>query len=185
MYVKDKKGRKGSWEACAWGHVGSAGLGHSLRHLRSKERRQAQHSMWWRWVWSSRSSEITGGLLPWESQRRLQRAESRQPSQGRRSEQGTQLQEGVYSELRGVTEHGKGWKCTRTMGLIKLSKECGSDGEVSACKTGDRGSIPELRRSLERACPPTPVFLPGELCGQRRLVGYSPWGCKSQTWLSN
>ena len=25
---------------------------------------------------------------------------------------------------------------------------------------------------------PTPVFLPGELHGQRRLVGYSPWGCK-------
>ena len=25
---------------------------------------------------------------------------------------------------------------------------------------------------------PTPVFLPGELCGQRSLVGYSPWGCK-------
>ena len=22
------------------------------------------------------------------------------------------------------------------------------------------------------------VFLPGELCGQRSLVGYSPWGCK-------
>ena len=25
---------------------------------------------------------------------------------------------------------------------------------------------------------PTPVFLPGESCGQRSLVGYSPWGCK-------
>jgi len=25
---------------------------------------------------------------------------------------------------------------------------------------------------------PTPVFLPGESCGQRRLAGYSPWGCK-------
>ena len=25
---------------------------------------------------------------------------------------------------------------------------------------------------------PTPVFLPGELHGQRRLVGYSPWGSK-------
>ena len=25
---------------------------------------------------------------------------------------------------------------------------------------------------------PTPVFLPGEFCGQRSLVGYSPWGCK-------
>ena len=25
---------------------------------------------------------------------------------------------------------------------------------------------------------PLPVFLPGNLHGQRRLVGYSPWGCK-------
>ena len=25
---------------------------------------------------------------------------------------------------------------------------------------------------------PTPVYLPGEFCGQRSLVGYSPWGCK-------
>ena len=25
---------------------------------------------------------------------------------------------------------------------------------------------------------PTPAFLPGESHGQRRLVGYSPWGCK-------
>ena len=25
---------------------------------------------------------------------------------------------------------------------------------------------------------PTPVFLPGEICGQRSLAGYSPWGCK-------
>ena len=25
---------------------------------------------------------------------------------------------------------------------------------------------------------PTPVFLPGELHGQRNLVGYSPWGRK-------
>ena len=30
---------------------------------------------------------------------------------------------------------------------------------------------------------PTPVFLPGESCGQRRLAGYSPWGTKSWTWL--
>ena len=25
---------------------------------------------------------------------------------------------------------------------------------------------------------PTPVFLPGESCGQRSLVGYCPWGHK-------
>ena len=24
----------------------------------------------------------------------------------------------------------------------------------------------------------SPVFLPGELHGQRSLAGYSPWGCK-------
>ena len=31
---------------------------------------------------------------------------------------------------------------------------------------------------------PTPVFLPGESHGQRSLAGFSPWGCKSRTWLS-
>ena len=25
---------------------------------------------------------------------------------------------------------------------------------------------------------PIPVFLPGKFHGQRRLAGYSPWGCK-------
>ena len=29
-----------------------------------------------------------------------------------------------------------------------------------------------------RAQQPTPVFLPGESCGQRSLAGYSPWGRK-------
>ena len=29
-----------------------------------------------------------------------------------------------------------------------------------------------------RAQQPTPVFLPGESNGQRRLAGYSPWGHK-------
>ena len=32
---------------------------------------------------------------------------------------------------------------------------------------------------------PTPVFLPGEFHGQRSLTGYRPWGCKSQTRLSD
>ena len=29
---------------------------------------------------------------------------------------------------------------------------------------------------------PTPVFLPGRYHGQKSLMGYSPWGAKSQTW---
>ena len=35
------------------------------------------------------------------------------------------------------------------------------------------GKIPWRRKWL-----PTPVFWPGEFHGQRRLAGYSPWGCK-------
>ena len=41
------------------------------------------------------------------------------------------------------------------------------------------GKIP-WRRKLQ----PIPVVLPGEFHGQRSLAGYSPWGCKSQTRLS-
>ena len=38
---------------------------------------------------------------------------------------------------------------------------------------------PQVRKiPLSRKWQPTPVFLPGESHGQRRLVGYSPWGCK-------
>ena len=40
--------------------------------------------------------------------------------------------------------------------------------------------VPSLGREdpLEKEMQPTPVFLPGESHGQRRLVGYSPWSCK-------
>ena len=41
-------------------------------------------------------------------------------------------------------------------------------------------------REWEKGIPP-PVFLPGELHGQRSLVGYSPWGCKKSDmteWLT-
>ena len=44
------------------------------------------------------------------------------------------------------------------------------------------GKIP-WRREWE----PTPIFLPGKCCGQRNLVGYSPWGCKESDtteWLT-
>ena len=36
-----------------------------------------------------------------------------------------------------------------------------------------------------RAWQPTLVFLPGESCGQRNLVGYSPWDCKESDTTSN
>ena len=49
----------------------------------------------------------------------------------------------------------------------------------SSCQGGDMSFIPGLGRSpREGNWQPTPVFLPVEFHGQRRLVGYSPWGHK-------
>ena len=61
----------------------------------------------------------------------------------------------------------------------------GSDGKASACKAEDLPD-PWVRKILwRRKWQPTPVLLPGESHGQRSLVGHSPWGCKSQTRLSD
>ena len=38
---------------------------------------------------------------------------------------------------------------------------------------------------LEKEMQPTPVFLPGESHRRRSMVGYSPWGHKESTWLSD
>ena len=53
----------------------------------------------------------------------------------------------------------------------------GSHGKESACNAGDLDSIPGFGKipwRRERLL--TPVFLPGESHGQRRLAGYSPRG---------
>ena len=42
-----------------------------------------------------------------------------------------------------------------------------------------------LWENLGRRKWPTPVLLPGESCGQRSLAGFSPWGRKRRTRLSN
>ena len=58
----------------------------------------------------------------------------------------------------------------------------GSAGKESTCNAGDTrdtGSIPGSGRSPEKGkWQPTPVFLLGKSYGQRKLVGYSPKGCK-------
>ena len=49
-------------------------------------------------------------------------------------------------------------------------------GKESASSLGDLGLVPGLGRSPgEGDWLPTPVFLPRESCGQKSLVGYSPW----------
>ena len=54
----------------------------------------------------------------------------------------------------------------------------GSDSKASACNAGDPGSIPGSGISPGEGNGPAPVLLPGQFHGLRRLVGYSPWGCK-------
>ena len=55
----------------------------------------------------------------------------------------------------------------------------GSDSKEIAYNAGEVSWIPRLGRSLRRrAWQPIPVFLPAEFCGQRSLMGYSPWGPK-------
>ena len=53
--------------------------------------------------------------------------------------------------------------------------------------TGGRsqGMHAVYRSCWRREWQPTPVFFPGESHGQRSLAGYSPWGHKSRTWLSD
>ena len=67
--------------------------------------------------------------------------------------------------------------------LVKLSLNRGfpvsSAGKESACNAGDPGSIPGLGISPGGGhSNPLQCSCPENLCGQRILDGYSPWGCK-------
>ena len=55
----------------------------------------------------------------------------------------------------------------------------GSDGKASAYNAGDLGSIPGSGRSPgEGNGNPLQYSCLEKSHGQKRLVGYSPWGCK-------
>ena len=50
-------------------------------------------------------------------------------------------------------------------------------GRESTCNAGRCGFDPWVRKiPWRRKWQPTAVFLPGDSCGQRSLVSYSPWG---------
>ena len=62
---------------------------------------------------------------------------------------------------------------------MKRGLSGGLDSKESAWNARDQDLIPGLRRSPGvRKWQPTPIFLPGECHGQRRLASYSPWGHK-------
>ena len=75
-----------------------------------------------------------------------------------------------------------GASCRRQL----LSWLGGKEPVASAGDTRRKGLISGSERFPgEGNWQPTLVFLPGEFHGQRSLVGYSPWGRKSWTRLSN
>ena len=71
------------------------------------------------------------------------------------------------------------WRKVRVPTPVFLGFPGGSDGKESPCNAGDLCSVPGLGRSpggghgnpLQYSCLENPH-------GQRRLEGYSPWGCK-------
>ena len=67
--------------------------------------------------------------------------------------------------------------------LIVILHYADSDIKESTCSGGDLGSpLPWIRKILCRwEWLQIPIFLLGEFHGQRHLVGYSPWSCKSRT----
>ena len=64
----------------------------------------------------------------------------------------------------------------------------GSDRNESACSVGEPGSTTGLEKiPWRKEWQPTPVFLPGESHGQRKLVSYIPWDRKeldTTEWLT-
>ena len=73
---------------------------------------------------------------------------------------------------------------TRQLRLPRLT--CQLPWWLSGEESGRHGFDPWVRNiPWRRKWQPTPVFLPGKSHGQRSLAGYSPWGHKSQTQLSN
>ena len=66
----------------------------------------------------------------------------------------------------------------------------GSDGKESTYNAGEQGLNPGLvpwvgKIFQGREWQLTPVFLPGEIHGQRSLVGYRPWCCRVGQDLAN
>ena len=80
--------------------------------------------------------------------------------------------------------------CVKVKSEREVAQSCprypgSSVSKETACRCRRPGSNPWVRKiPWRRKWQPTPVFLPGKPHGQRSLVGYSPWGCMSQTQLS-
>ena len=65
---------------------------------------------------------------------------------------------------------------TSTLRITDMASQVALVVKKLAANARDAGEVGKIPWRM--AWQPTPVFLPGESHGQRRLVGYSPQGCK-------
>ena len=73
--------------------------------------------------------------------------------------------------------------CSILAWRISWTEEPGVLQSIGSHRVGHDWS--DLACMQRRKRQPTPVFLPGKSYGQSCLSGYSPWGCKSRTRISN
>jgi len=75
--------------------------------------------------------------------------------------------------------------CTLLCSSVQSGLPWWPSGKESTCQCRRQGFDPWSGKiPWRRKWQLTPVFLPGKSHGQRSLVGYSPWGGKSQRQLS-
>ena len=85
----------------------------------------------------------------------------------------------VISELSEISLFSKRFTQKHKNGLSwGLGLPGGSDSKKSASSVGDLALIPRSGRSLGKGMATHSSILPRESCGQRSLVGCSPWGRK-------
>ena len=70
-------------------------------------------------------------------------------------------------------------------GVYYKGLPCGSDGEESSCNAGDRGSIPEPGRSLQKRMATHSSILAWRIPWTEESGGLQPMRSKSQTQVSN
>ena len=87
-----------------------------------------------------------------------------------------------------LTQKGSSWRyydvtMSLTSAVMRTGLPWWLSGKESPCQRRRLRLDPWVRKiAWKRKWQPTPVFLPGESHGQRSLAGYSPWGSKE---LSN
>lgn len=78
------------------------------------------------------------------------------------------------------------WRFLKTLSGAAIGLPTWLSGKEFACQCRGCGFSLWVRKiPWRRKWQPTPIFLPGKSHGQRSLAGYSAWGRKSRTWLSD